>query len=178
MPLRRARPEDEERQDRILDVDAGMQGSLSFRDPVNLRINGRFEGRLTTRGQLTIGEKAEVRATIEGEMVVIAGRLEGDITATQRLEITPGGRILGNIRTPVLVVQEGGILQGQCVMGQTASAPSEMLTVEEIARYLEVEPAAISEWATSGRMPAVKEGGGWRFDRAKIDEWIAQEKIK
>ncbi|MBI4355374.1 MAG: polymer-forming cytoskeletal protein [Candidatus Omnitrophica bacterium] len=177
MPLRRARPE-EAAQDRVLDVDAGMQGSLSFRDPVNLRINGRFEGRLTTRGQLTIGEKAEVRATIEGESVVIAGRLEGDITVTQRLEIASTGRVSGNIRTPVLVVQEGAILQGQCVMGQASGSESEFLTIEEMARYLEVEPAAIHEWATSGRMPAVKDGAGWRFDRTKIDEWIAQEKIK
>jgi len=176
MPLRRARPE-EPQEEKLLDVDASMQGNLSFKDPVRLRINGRFEGRLTTRGYLMIGEQAEVRATIEGESVFIAGRLEGDVTATQRLEIAPPGKMLGNVRTPVLIVREGAVLQGQCVMGQTA-APQGLLTVEEIARYLEVDAAAIQEWATSGRMPAVRDGSGWKFDRAKIDEWIAQEKIK
>ena len=45
-------------QGKILDVDASMQGTLSFKDPVNLRINGRFEGRLITKGTLTIGDRA------------------------------------------------------------------------------------------------------------------------
>ncbi len=41
-------------QKKILDVDASMQGSLTFRDPVNLRIHGKFEGSLDTKGQLTV----------------------------------------------------------------------------------------------------------------------------
>ena len=45
------RPED--REDKILDVDARMQGTVVFKDPVNLRINGSFEGKLDTRGNLT-----------------------------------------------------------------------------------------------------------------------------
>ena len=49
-------------EDKILDVDARMQGTIIFKDPVNLRINGSFEGKLETRGRLTIGENARVGA--------------------------------------------------------------------------------------------------------------------
>ena len=52
--MRRRR--EEEPKEKILDVDASMQGTLSFKDPVNLRINGKFEGKLQTKGSLTIGE--------------------------------------------------------------------------------------------------------------------------
>ena len=59
--------------EKILDVDAAMQGSLIFKDPVNLRINGRFEGTLNTKGSLMIGENAVVDADISGDSIVIAG---------------------------------------------------------------------------------------------------------
>ena len=61
-----------ELQEKILDVDASMQGTISFKDPVNLRINGSFEGKLDTRGNLTIGENAKVTANINGDNIVIA----------------------------------------------------------------------------------------------------------
>ena len=48
--------------EKTLDVDASMQGSLIFKDPVNLKINGRFEGTLNTKGNLMIGEHATVNA--------------------------------------------------------------------------------------------------------------------
>jgi len=49
------RRKDEEFAEKILDVDASMQGTLAFKDPVNLRINGKFDGKLDTKGSLTIG---------------------------------------------------------------------------------------------------------------------------
>ncbi|MFA6610525.1 MAG: polymer-forming cytoskeletal protein, partial [Candidatus Omnitrophota bacterium] len=58
-------------EEKILDVDAAMQGSLIFKDPVNLRINGRFEGLLNTKGNLMIGEAAAVNADITGDSIII-----------------------------------------------------------------------------------------------------------
>ncbi|MFH1644925.1 MAG: polymer-forming cytoskeletal protein, partial [Candidatus Omnitrophota bacterium] len=49
-------------EEKVLDVDASMQGSMVFKDAVNLRINGAFDGSLDTRGKLTIGEGAVVCA--------------------------------------------------------------------------------------------------------------------
>jgi excisionase family DNA binding protein len=55
---------------------------------------------------------------------------------------------------------------------------SVMMTADEVAKYLEVEAGLISEWVNSGRLPGIKEGDSWRFDRAKIDAWVAEGKIK
>jgi excisionase family DNA binding protein len=52
------------------------------------------------------------------------------------------------------------------------------MTPDELAKYLEVDTALVFEWASSGRLPAVKEGASWRFDRSRIDEWLTTEKIK
>ena len=177
------RREKEKVEEKILDVDASMQGSLSFRDPVNLKINGKFEGTLDTRGSLIIGENAVVQATIRGETITISGKVTGNITAQQVIRIFPPGEVVGDITTPVLEVKEGGILQGRCQMGKggkyAPSAPHrELLTAEELARYLEVETSSVLEWAERGRIPAVREGNFWKFDRTKIDEWVTNEKIK
>ena len=72
---------------KILDVDASMQGTLAFRDPVNLRINGNFEGKLDTKGSLTIGDNASVRADIKGEEIMIGGKVVGNILAEKELKI-------------------------------------------------------------------------------------------
>jgi len=94
--------------DKILDVDASMQGKLTFKDAVNLRINGKFDGTLETKGTLTIGETGDVTAHIIGEDVVIAGKVRGDILAKKRLTIQASAVVEGKIRTAKLIVVEGG----------------------------------------------------------------------
>ena len=83
--------------EKVLDVDATMQGTLTFRDPVNLRINGSFEGSLDTKGSLTIGQNAVVKAGIKGESIVVAGRVYGDIIAEKELKLIPPARVTGSV---------------------------------------------------------------------------------
>jgi len=179
--MMRRRRDDEEPREKMLDVDATMQGTLIFRDPVNLRINGKFDGKLTTKGSLMIGEHAEVNADIDGESVSVAGKVTGDITARENLRLISPARISGNINTPVLNVESGAKLDGNCNMsskekgGRSAAA---FMSAEEVARYLEIEPSVVNEWASKGRIPAVKEASSWKVDRRKLDEWIANGKIK
>ena len=85
--LGRGRGKETEPQERILDVTASMQGSLVFREPVSLRISGRFEGTLETQCELTVGESAQVRADITGDSITIAGRVEGKIIAKRSLKL-------------------------------------------------------------------------------------------
>ena len=107
-------------EEKILDVDASMQGTIAFKDPVNLRINGTFEGKLDTKGYLTIGENAKVRASIHGDNIVIAGKVVGNITAYQSLSVVPPASIEGDIVTPRLSVGEGASIEGRVTM-KTAS---------------------------------------------------------
>ena len=157
---------------KVIEINAKMQGTLSFKDPVNLKINGQFEGTLEARGTLTVGETASVDAHITGENIVIAGKVKGDTIAKKMLVLLPTAVLTGNILTPKLNIVEGAIFQGHCQM------LDEYLDVEELAKYLELDANAIADLANSGKIPATKEGNMWKFQRSRIDEWAAAEKVK
>jgi excisionase family DNA binding protein len=176
MALRRPRG-DEPEAVKWLEVDASMTGTLTFKDPVNLQINGRFEGSLDAKGNLAVGEKADVKATIRGESISVSGVVSGNITATSRVELLSTARVTGKISSPRVVMQDGAVLNGTLDMASVQSNHPWM-SVEELARYLEVDAATVSQWAQAGRLPAQREDGQWRFDRSKIEEWLAHEKIK
>ncbi|MDD5431788.1 MAG: polymer-forming cytoskeletal protein [Candidatus Omnitrophica bacterium] len=159
-------------EEKTLDVDASMQGSLVFKDPVNLRINGKFEGNLETKGNLTIGNTATVFADIVGDNIIIGGKVKGKIVAKERLTLLPSALVEGDICPAKLNVAEGAILEGKCLMLH------DLMNSEELARYLEVDLNSIMEWANSGRMPGSKEGSDWRFERKAIDSWVASGKIE
>jgi len=102
-------------QGKFIDIESAIEGNLKFTTPVNLKINSRFEGALETKGTLFIGEKADIEAKIvRGEDITISGRVKGDIISSKRLELTTSAKIIGNIKTPRLIVNEGAILRGNC----------------------------------------------------------------
>ena len=158
-------------EEKTLDVDAAMQGSLTFKDPVNLRINGKFEGNLDTQGNLTIGTTAVINADIIGDNIIIGGRVKGKITAKERLTLLPQAIVEGHIYPTKLNIAEGAVFQGQCTMLH------DFLNSEQLAEYLEVELSSIMEWASSGKVPASKENDKWKFERKAIDNWVASGKI-
>lgn len=165
--------------EKVLDIDASMQGTLIFKDSVNLRINGTFEGVLNTKGSLMIGEHAIVNADITGESITIAGKVSGNITALKELKLISPARVTGDIRSPALSIAEGAIFDGTSRMtGKTDVPANNTMTPDDLAKYLEIETNLVYEWANSGRLPGIKDGAAWRFERAKIDDWIAQGKIK
>ncbi len=168
----RNRREPEELEEKSIEINAEMQGTLSFKDPVNLKVNGKFNGTLEVRGTLTIGNIGFVEAHISGDNIIIGGKVKGDIVAKKMLVLMPTAVLTGNISTPKLNIVEGAIFQGQCHMVE------EYLDAEEVAKYLEIETPAILELANTGKIPAQKTGDTWRFERSKIDSWAAAGKIK
>lgn len=162
----------QESSEKTIEINAQMQGTLSFKDPVNLKINGNFSGTLEGRGTLTVGSSAFVDAHITGENIILAGKVRGDIVAKKMLVLMPTAVLTGNISTPKLNIVEGAVFQGQCQM------MDDILSVEEVAKYLEIDTPSIIDLATSGKIPAIKSGEGWTFERSKIDSWAATGKIK
>jgi excisionase family DNA binding protein len=148
-----------------------MEGSLTFGDPVNLKIQGRYTGKLDTRGTLNIGSTAQVEANIVGENVIVAGRVKGNIVAKKMLVLMPSAVLHGDISTPKLNIVEGAVFQGHCHMLE------DVLTIDDLAQYLEIEIPAILELASSGKIPATKEGDSWKFEKAQIDQWASSGRV-
>ena len=92
-----------------------VSGQLSFQGPA--RIDGAVDGDIQCHGTLTIDEGADVRAKIWGQVVVIRGKVEGNVTAKERVELTAPARLIGNIDTPRLIIAEGVAFEGDCFMG-------------------------------------------------------------
>ncbi len=178
------RKEKREAEEKVLDVDATMQGTLTFKDAVNLRINGGFEGNLNTKGNLMIGEHATVNADVIGETIIVAGKVNGTLIAVKELKLVAPAVVVGEIRTPRLSIAEGAIFEGTCHMlkagraEETNSPVSTLMSLDELAKYLELEASLVREWASSGKLPGVRAGESWTFDRTKVDEWVAAGKIK
>lgn len=167
--------------DKILDVDARMQGTIVFKDPVNLRINGSFEGKLETCGNLTISENANVKADIQGDRMIIAGKVTGNLLASESISIIPPAVVTGNVQTPVLSIQEGASLNGQLRMlnlQESQKSGGAQLSLRDVAQYLEVEARVVEEWANQRKIPAEFQNGEWKFNKVAIEKWLQDEKVK
>jgi len=104
----------------FLDEGISMSGELHFKG--QLRIDGNFTGSIFTDELLVIGRKAVIRADIHAGSITIAGEVYGNIEAKQRAEILPGGRVYGEIRSPILVMSAGSILDGRTYVSGEASS--------------------------------------------------------
>lgn len=83
----------------------------------SIRIEGIFKGEILGEGTLMVGEGARIEADVAVNNILIHGEVLGNLNAKERLEICHSGRVQGNIRTPVLVIQEGAFFLGECRMG-------------------------------------------------------------
>ena len=170
MGLRGKRQENQEI--KSIDISAGMQGSLVFKDNVNLKINGDFNGSLVTKGTLSIGPDAQIEANIVGDNIIIAGNIKGDITANKMLVLMETATLRGDISTPKLNIVEGATFHGNCQMME------DLLNLEQVASYLEIERTEIESLANSGKIPGTKTNDSWRFDRSQIDAWASDGKVE
>ena len=80
------------------------------------RLDGKVEGEIYHTGTLIIGETAVIKGKVEATTLILNGSLEGDVTAKERMEIHARGKLFGTVFTPVFVIQDGGIFEGNCKM--------------------------------------------------------------
>jgi cytoskeletal protein CcmA (bactofilin family) len=83
----------------------------------SLRIDGTVKGEIHGDQLITVGEKGSVHAAIESDTVVIAGEVQGDITARRKITLESTARVTGDLSTPGIVIQEGARLEGRIVIG-------------------------------------------------------------
>ena len=94
--------------------DTVFSGSLSFEGTV--RIDGKFEGQVITEDTLIVGETGHLKAEISAGTVVCIGRVEGTIVASKKVEIHSTSKVVGNVKSPAVYIELGGVLDGSCDM--------------------------------------------------------------
>ena len=108
----------EKNTDRIstfIGADASIDGTIEFKGTI--RVDGQVKGKIiSSGGTVIVGEKAAVDAEIHVNVAVVMGEVKGRIEAKERIEVYPPGRVGGDIQSPVISIEPGGIFNGSCVM--------------------------------------------------------------
>ena len=120
-----------------------LTGETAFQ--AMLRVDGHLTGSVSSEdGTLIVGSTGRVDANILVAAAMINGTVNGDIIASERLELGRTARVVGNIQAPRLVIEDGAILEGTCSMINAKEALEKRLA-EANAPRTTIEPAAFEE---------------------------------
>lgn len=97
-------------------------------------INGKFEGQVLKVDQVHIGKTGKITANIDASSIVIEGILIGNIKASVRVMLLPTARVLGDIKTPELIIQNGVILEGKVLISTNLEQPAKETILKEYNR--------------------------------------------
>lgn len=96
----------------VLPEGAVFDGLLVLPGPA--RIDGSVRGEILAAADLWVGPAGRVQADLEVRSIVVEGRIEGDVTATERIELRGAGQIQGSLCSPRLVMADGCRVDGSC----------------------------------------------------------------
>jgi cytoskeletal protein CcmA (bactofilin family) len=99
----------------MLGANVTIDGTISGSEPVF--VEGTVRGKIQLSSDLVVGTKARVEATVHARNVIIEGRLTGDVSADDRVELIASATVDGNIKAPKIIVAEGAKFRGSVDMG-------------------------------------------------------------
>ena len=109
-----------------------------------VRIDGHFNGEITTNDMLIIGEHAVIRGSISADEIICSGKIEAHMTAKKRIQLLHPAVVIGDIATPTFSMEEGVFFQGTCDMGMSrtvewlAKEPQDMKKVPSLIEHGEL----------------------------------------
>src|SRR5687768_861973 len=135
-----------------------MTGEANFK--AMMRVDGHLSGRVSSSsGTLIVGANGKVDANIEVAVAVIHGTINGDIIASQRLELGRAAKVHGNIQTPSLIIEQGAMFEGSCKMVQMTAAvdklKKEIKKVDEPLDTSKMQPLRAADAAKAAEIPSV-----------------------
>ena len=107
-----------ENQVTVIAADTHIRGEMSF--DRTARIYGKFDGKVTAKGELQIAEGAACNAEVQAGKVTVDGTIEGNVSAQERVQLNTKAKVKGDIKAAKLVVAEGASLFGHCAVGPDA----------------------------------------------------------
>lgn len=131
----------------FLGVGTEYRGKLDFTGTV--RIDGRFEGEISTDGDLVLGREAIITGTVKVGRLTSCGRIEGDVIVKERTLLEKTSVILGTLSTPSLVVEQGAIVEGGINMTGNATVVTPKVVTADFGKSgraddSEKEPVALT----------------------------------
>jgi cytoskeletal protein CcmA (bactofilin family) len=128
----------------IIGTGARFKGELALDGPAT--ILGGFEGSISSKGQVHIGEQANCNATVDAATIVVDGNVKGDLIARERLQLNGNAKIDGNIAAATLIVAEGAAFIGHVAVGPEAVVSAQ----RKLATAIEAKPQSLppTDWAS------------------------------
>ncbi|TKB64917.1 MAG: polymer-forming cytoskeletal protein [Nitrospira sp.] len=111
----------------LLGKGSDFKGIVSFDGTV--RVDGHVEGEIHTTGTLIVGEHAVIEGIVSAGILMNSGKINGTITAIEKVHILKPGVLVGDIRTPVIAIEEGSRFHGMCDMGAHYWSGERTLTI-------------------------------------------------
>ena len=105
----------------ILNSDVEIKGTLKFTG--ELTFDGKLDGDINSDGALNLGDNAVVKGNLNVNSVVLRGKINGNVTAKERIEIKAKTELFGDIRSAKLVVEEGVTFVGKTEVNPNKVAP-------------------------------------------------------
>jgi cytoskeletal protein CcmA (bactofilin family) len=105
----------------ILSNDVHINGSVKFTN--DLLVDGRIEGKIASDGALTVAENAHIKAEVKTKSVVIYGKVHGNISCTERVDIKSSAEMVGDVKAGSLSIEPGAIFVGKSEVGTPTAQP-------------------------------------------------------
>lgn len=102
-------------------IGKGAECNGDFSAEGSVRVDGVINGDVKVTGTLIIGTTGSINGDVEARSAVVGGEIIGDVTVADKTELTSTARLIGNISTVVIVIDENAIFQGSCNMNQDVS---------------------------------------------------------
>ncbi len=106
----------------ILNSDVELKGTLKFAG--ELTFDGKLDGDINSEGALNLGDNAVIKGNLNITSVVLRGKINGNVTAKEKIEIKAKTELFGDIRSPKLVIEEGVTFVGKSEVNPNKVAPS------------------------------------------------------
>jgi len=110
----------------FLGRNTSFEGKMGFEGMA--RLDGKFDGEIFSGDVLIIGENATINAEINVDTLIVDGKVSGNVSASGKIEIHSTGKLHGNITTPTLVIDEGGVFDGTCKMDKEIEEAAKKVT--------------------------------------------------
>ena len=105
-------------------VAAGTVFEGKLRTPGSIRIDGKIIGEVTATQNIAVGNSGEVEGNITAKNVTIGGKSKGLAVAQEKLVLETKAVVRGDIRAAKLVIEEGAVFDGKCMMSEKVAIPN------------------------------------------------------